>query len=161
LSNSTPKRPISHLDSPDSDIENDCPMDDPPYTEPKKRRIFLHAKSGSRSRPPSPGTRKFITESDFVSDWNIHAVPEDLFLQWVPKNRRKRYLNSQPGENIFSAEDVKAMVEEAVEETGKRCEEEFQKILMIKLREQFLVLNTVVNENIQRQLQKRDQDYVI
>jgi len=145
------KRIFDSLDSPSNpilDIES-------PYLKKRRNQTYLP--------PPSPSSnKKFIDDNDFTTDWTIHCVDEDTFLQWVPKRRRAKYLqvvNKQ--ENIFSANDVKTMITTAIEETKKKVEEEFNNVLEKKLKEQLEVLSRVVNENVNRQLENSTHDYMV
>jgi len=161
--NSTPsyKRPLkrSFTSSPShSDIENDSPMLVNEF--PKKRRTSDYHRPSTR--PSSPTSQKFLTDSVFTTHWNIHSVTEDMFLQWIPKRKRMKYqvcLNKE--EMIFSRDDVKVLVAHALEETRRQLDEEFQRVLANKLREQFELLHRVANDNIQRQLELSSHEYII
>jgi len=124
----------------------------------KKRRTIEYTHPESRSS--SPTSKKFLTDTDFTTSWSIHSVNEEMFLQWIPKRRRMKY-QSGPSEEVFSTEDVKLMISTALEETRKQLEDEFQKVLAKKLKEQFDDLTNVVNDSVHRQLEMSSHDYMI
>jgi len=84
-----------------------------------------------------------------------------MFLQWVPKRRRAKYLNGTKQQALFCTNDLHGMLTTAIQETKKRVQEEYNIILEKKLQEQFQVLSQVVNQNVNRKLENSAHDYVL
>jgi hypothetical protein len=141
----------------DNDSDSDSTMRDSP--DIKKRRTVEYR--NPESRPSSPTSRKFLTDTDFTTSWSIYSVNEEMFLQWIPKRRRMKYQSGKTEDEIFSTEDVKFMLATALEETRRQLDDEFQKVLSKKLKDQIDDLSSVVNDTVHRQLEMSSHDYMI
>jgi len=77
---------------------------------------------------------------------------EDKFIEWMPKFRRQKYLNSSKSEKIFTKEDLRKMLEKVIKETREvssiQCNAELQKNLQDR---QETFTKIVANEESQSQ----------
>eukprot|EP01124_Arcella_intermedia_P020923 TRINITY_DN28549_c0_g1_i1.p1 TRINITY_DN28549_c0_g1~~TRINITY_DN28549_c0_g1_i1.p1 ORF type:complete len:149 (-),score=32.04 TRINITY_DN28549_c0_g1_i1:63-509(-) len=104
-------------------------------------------------------TINFESSSDFNTALSLF-VEDSKLLEWIPKKKRKKFQSSRFQDNIFSAEDVKAILANAIEETQHKVTEEYDAAFQRKLAEQWQQFSNYNSDNINRRLQNSSHDYM-
>lgn len=140
---------------------------------PQSRIQFLDTPSNKRTKTTgqseSPVRSPFRPESPFLSIPSPNQDILDNIESFVPPHKRPRKIQQQDQdhflgvpqknpakEKIFSIEDVKGILERTLREQETRLREEYDKVLVERLQEQFAVFSKFNEDYISRQMQSSD-----
>jgi len=95
------------------------------------------------------------------TNWGIHAVDENKFLEWVPKKSRGRYQKATSRKDtVFSTEDVQLILAKAIEETKEILKKQYDQTLQDRLAEQYENFSRFNQDHLHRKMESSQFDYL-
>jgi len=129
-----------NLDQPIRDVENISPA----YSSPFKKRPFeptfqnelFPEQPRKRIKASLPGEIHEPPREGFHTDFSVFGISDQQLLSWIPKASRPKYQAAPRDAKIFSANDLKAILAAAIEETKKIVKTDYENALQARLAEQ-------------------------
>jgi len=120
-------------------------------------------------RAPTPTN---TLNSSLENDGNTFVLPSEAdlaalsaddrkLLEWMPKNKRLKFLANGPQAKLFTALDVKQTVQNAISETQRMLSIEYEKVLQLRLQEQYQNFSRYSQDSIHQYLKEsKHNDYI-
>lgn len=128
-------------DHPIPDVENIIPQQQ--IQSPFKKRPFepsFHTEifpEQPRKRIKATSTpMEEVHREGFHTDFSVFGISDQQLLSWIPKSLRPKYQGSLRDAKIFSANDLRAILAAAIEETKKIVKTDYENALQARLVEQ-------------------------
>jgi len=144
----------------------DCLQNSPPSSCSPHKITFLDSppqnikkRKTEQFQPIIEDDDKKLVQSDTSQYLDHHNVDQTL-LEWIPKYKRVKYQASKPSEKIFNSIDVRMILAKAIEETKLMLKEEYERALQQRLAEQFQQFSSYTQDNIHRQVNGHNYDYM-
>lgn len=118
----------------------------------KKRRV--DTSNNQKTQEP----KFYEKEAEFLS--NNSLVDNETLKEWLPKQKQQKFPPPSEHEKFFSLLDVKFIIAKAIEQTNQKARNEYEKVLVEKLQEQYESFLKFNQDNIHRQLQTSTHDYM-
>jgi hypothetical protein len=99
--------------------------------------------------------------SNDLSNFVIEALDDRKLLEWMPKQKRLKFLANGPQAKLFTALDVKQTVQNAIQETQRMLSVEYEKVLQQRLQEQYQNFSRYSQDSIHHLLKEsKHSDYI-